>query len=154
MDPILHLVVRSSGIIDPTSGSTDMSAYIPPQKSDSLQKVYFLTYSYICQQKHTGREGRRAPRVAGICLETGVHCSTVVHRHRSGPRLAACLIGYRPTLSRSRHQPGPATIMTTRRLVYGWPVDASFIMSLCRLSGLTEERGRLSRTAGRHRWWS
>ena len=25
MDPILHLVERSSGIIDPTSGSTDMS---------------------------------------------------------------------------------------------------------------------------------
>ena len=27
MDPILHLVERSSGIIDPTSGSTDMSAH-------------------------------------------------------------------------------------------------------------------------------
>ena len=26
MDSILHLVERSSGIIDPTSGSTDMSA--------------------------------------------------------------------------------------------------------------------------------
>ena len=31
MDPILHLVERSSGIIDPTLGSTDMSApgYVP-----------------------------------------------------------------------------------------------------------------------------
>ena len=27
MDPILHLVERSSGIIDPTLGSTDMSGY-------------------------------------------------------------------------------------------------------------------------------
>ena len=28
MDPILHLVERSSGIIDPTLGSTDMSAQV------------------------------------------------------------------------------------------------------------------------------
>ena len=27
MDPILHLVERSSGIIDPTSGSADMSVW-------------------------------------------------------------------------------------------------------------------------------
>ena len=27
MDPILHLVERSSGIIDPTSGSLDLSAW-------------------------------------------------------------------------------------------------------------------------------
>ena len=44
MDPILQLVERSCGVIDPTLGSKDMSAR---QMQKFLPTLYVLAYKYL-----------------------------------------------------------------------------------------------------------
>ena len=53
MDPILHLVERSFGIIDPPSGSTDMSGPLPKTEKSADLDHYFQEWPhFVCRKSN------------------------------------------------------------------------------------------------------
>ena len=81
MDPILQLVERSPGIIDPTLGSMDMSAYhpssvsltpspprvLPPGLADLAHREY-QAGDYENAERHCMQLWRQEPHNTGVLL--------------------------------------------------------------------------------------
>ena len=109
MDPMLHLVDRSSGIIDPTLGSTDMSAqdlklgcqWLRPVTSNALffikalaqsgakrEGVASLSPPPLCREGWRNGECRRG--LSRSCAENGLDAGDVRGGRMTGWRSVEC----------------------------------------------------------------
>ena len=75
MDPILQLVERSSGIIDPTLGSMDMSVYSYASNRFEIDESYFRMHLQNCEaiakeDAQSSRVGAPEKQVNGLKFST------------------------------------------------------------------------------------